>query len=313
MDLLDAFRSLVDRIPEVAFAPLLLALLLQLLRMAARSRAWRNVLAAAYPDETVRWRSIFGAYAAGVGVNTLVPARGGDVLKLYLAKRAIPSSSYATLTASLTVEVVFDSLAGSLFLGWALAIGALPGLDALSRLPSIDWLWVFHEPLVGAMIAGAALLVGFAVGIWAGRAGRQLWARLAQGVAVLRRPREYLRRVALWQAVDWALRLVAIGLVLDAFGLPVTPENVGLVQVTQSLSTLFPLTPAGIGTEQALLVYVLQGEGSIATILSFSVGLRVATGAVNVAVAALVLLVVLRTVRWRRAVGSEQIEQVETS
>jgi uncharacterized membrane protein YbhN (UPF0104 family) len=311
MEFLDAFRSLVDRLPAVAFGPLLLALLLHLIRMGARSRTWRNVLAAAYPEENVRWRSVFAAYAAGVGVNTIVPARGGDVLKLYLARRAIPSSSYPTLTASLTVETVFDSLAGSLFLAWALAMGALPGLHALSRLPSIDWLWVFQEPRVGAVIAGIALLVGFAVGIWAGRAGRELWARLAQGVSVLRRPREYLRHVALWQAVDWTLRLVAIALFLEAFGLPVTLENVGLVQVTQSLSTLLPLTPAGIGTEQALLVYMLQGEAGPATILSFSVGLRVASGALNVAVAGLVLLVVLRTVRWQRALDLDPIEQIE--
>ena len=309
--LVRAFESLLDRLPTVAWQPLALALVVQLVRMAARSRAWRNVLAAAYPQERVPWRSVFAAYAAGVGVNTLVPARGGDVLKLFLVHRAIPTSTYPTLTASLTVEAIFDLVAGSIFLGWALAIGALPGLDTLDRLPSIDWLWVFHEPRVGAAIAVAALVLGIAVGIWAGRAGRALWARLAQGVVILRRPDEYLRRVVLWQAVDWTLRFVAIGLFLEAFGLPVTVENAGLVQVSQSLSTLLPLTPAGIGTEQALLVYVLQGEGSSGAILSFSVGMRFAVAALNVAVATAVLLLVLRTVRWRRVLA-EQPDAPET-
>ena len=45
--------------------PLTLGLVVQVVRLAARSRAWRNVLAAAYPDEVVRWRSVFAAYAAG--------------------------------------------------------------------------------------------------------------------------------------------------------------------------------------------------------------------------------------------------------
>jgi uncharacterized membrane protein YbhN (UPF0104 family) len=76
--------------------------------------------------------------------------------------------------------------------------------------------------------------------------------------------------------------------------------------VTQSLSTLLPLTPGGIGTEQGLLVYVLRGHGSSAAILSFSVGMRVATAVVNVALAALVVLVVLRTMRWRRALADAQ-------
>ena len=246
---------------------------------------------------------MFAAYAAGVGVNTLVPARGGDLLRLYLAPRAIPESTYPTLVASLSVETIFDSLVGATLLSWALATGTFPGVDALSRLPSIDWLWVFHEPMVGAVLAGIALVLGFVLGIWAARAGRLLWARLAQGVAIVRRPRDYVRRVVLWQAVDWSLRLVTVGLFLAAFGLPVTAENVGLIQVSQSLSTLLPLTPAGIGTEQALLVYVLQGEGSTGTILSFSVGMRVAIAAVNVALAAAVLMIVLRTVRWRRALA----------
>ena len=302
--LVRAFESLLDELPAVSWLPLALALVLHLGRTGARSRAWRNVLAAAYPDEDVRWVPIFAAYAAGVGANTLVPARGGDVLRLYLARRAIPGSTYPTLVASLSVETVFDSLMGSLLLAWAVAIGALPGVDALSRLPSIDWLWVFHEPMVGVVLAGTALAVGFVLGIWAGRAGRSLWARLAQGVAILRTPRDYVRRVVLWQAVDWTLRLATVGLFLAAFGLPVTAENVGLVQVSQSLSTLLPLTPAGIGTEQGLLVYVLQGEGSTGAILSFSVGMRMAVAAVNVAVAAAVLLVVLRTVRWQRVLAN---------
>lgn len=168
----------------------------------------------------------------------------------------------------------------------------------------MDWLWVFHEPLVGAVLAGLALLLGFLLGIWAGRAGRSLWAKLAQGVAILRRPGEYVRRVVVWQAVDWALRLLTVGLFLASFGLPVTAENVGLVQVSQSLSTLLPLTPAGIGTEQALLVYVLQGEGATRTILSFSVGMRAAIAVTNIALATAVLLIVLRTVRWRRALAN---------
>ena len=43
--------------------------------MACTSRAWRNVLAAAYPEERVPWRAIYPAYLAGVGINAIIPAR----------------------------------------------------------------------------------------------------------------------------------------------------------------------------------------------------------------------------------------------
>jgi len=300
-----AFESLVDRLPAVGWTALALALAIHVARLIVRSRAWRNVIAAAYPAGDVRWRSVFGGYVAGVGVNALVPARGGDLLKLYLVRRSVPGSSYPTLAATLVVETIVDFFVALLFVSWALAVGKLPGRDAIARLPSIDWLWVFHEPRIGAILAALALVLGFALGIWAGREGRSLRARLAQGVAILHQPGRYVRSVVLWQLADWTLRLAAIAFFLEAFGLPVTGENVALVQTTHSLSTLLPLTPSGIGTEQALLVYVLSGEASASAILSFSVGMRLALAAVNVALAALVLVVVLRTLRWRRVVAED--------
>lgn len=59
------------------------------LKTGARTRAQRNILAAAYPDATIPWRDLFGAYLSGAGVNALLPARGGDVLRFYLLKRRI--------------------------------------------------------------------------------------------------------------------------------------------------------------------------------------------------------------------------------
>src|SRR5258708_30950978 len=73
------------------------------------SRAWRNVIAAAYPGERVRWRSIYGAYISGVGVNAILPARSGDVLRLYLTRRAVPAATYTTLAAPYAVMSIFDS------------------------------------------------------------------------------------------------------------------------------------------------------------------------------------------------------------
>ena len=56
------------------------------------SRAWRNTIAASYPDEPVPWIRIYAAYLAGVGVNAIMPFRGGDVVKLFLAHRACPAA-----------------------------------------------------------------------------------------------------------------------------------------------------------------------------------------------------------------------------
>jgi hypothetical protein len=51
---------------------------------------------------------------------------------------------------------------------------------------------------------------------------------------------------------------------------------------------------------------VLRGEAATSAILSFSVGMRITLMCVNVALAALVILIVLRTVRWRQVAEDDQ-------
>ena len=55
-----------------------------------RSRAFYNVLRAAYPTERIEFKRIWGAYIAAYGFNNVVPARGGDVIKLFLVKTSVP-------------------------------------------------------------------------------------------------------------------------------------------------------------------------------------------------------------------------------
>ena len=71
---------------------------------------------------------MLGAYLAGVGVNAIIPARGGDVLKLYLVHHRVEGTTYPTLGATLIVETLFDLVVAAGILAWALTIGVLPGL-----------------------------------------------------------------------------------------------------------------------------------------------------------------------------------------
>jgi len=68
-----------------------------------------------------------------------------------------------------------------------------------------------------------------------------------------------------------------------------------------------PLTPAGIGTDQALIVYVLAGQASRSALLSLSVGMKAILSALNVTLGALALAVMLRTLHWRRAVEDDPV------
>jgi len=303
--LLDALDSFFGHLAAVAWGSAALAVLCHLAKIAARTRAWRNTLAAAYPDAAVPWRATAGAYAAAIGVNAILPARGGDILGLVVLRRRIEGSRYPTLAASALVLAIFDVFVAASILVWAFTRGALPGLDVIPRLPSIDWLWLFQHPRLAALVVGVLLVGAFVGGVWAGGHIEAFWNRVRQGFAVLGSPGRYLGTVVVWQVFEWTLRLLTVFFFLRAFHLPATAANAFLVQVAQSLSAVLPLTPAGIGTEQALLTYVLSGEASTTALLSFSVGMRLVLIGVNVVVGFTAIALMLRTLDWRSAVAHE--------
>ena len=67
---------------------------------------------------------------------------------------------------------------------------------------------------------------------------------------------------------------------------------------------MVPISPGGIGTEQAFLLYVLRGEAPRTALLAFSVGMKITLTAVNVAVGFAAILLTLGTLRFRRATAA---------
>jgi uncharacterized membrane protein YbhN (UPF0104 family) len=303
--LCNAIEAFFENFAEISWVPLAIAVICHLGRIAARSRAWRNVIAAAYPDSEVQWRQVFGAYAAGIGANALLPGRGGDLLRLYIVKHRVEGATYPTLASTLLADGIFDVLAASTLILWALSSGILPGSDVLPVLPGSDWLWVFQNPTQSLVIAGFFLAIGLVlIGLYYPRI-TEFWKGVRQGLTILRTPRRYLRQVALWDAVDWLLRLTAIFFFLRAFELPATAFNALVYQVASSLGTALPLTPGGIGTEQALLVYLFSDVSTASKILSFSVGVKLVTVAVNVTLGTIAVALMLGSVRWRHRVEAD--------
>jgi uncharacterized membrane protein YbhN (UPF0104 family) len=287
---------------------LAIGILCHLAKLLAVSRAWRNIVQAAYPDRRVRWRQMFGSYVAGTGVNAIIPARGGDVVRLYLTKHRIEGSTYTTLVSTSLLQTLFDVVVASCFILWAVTQHVLPGVDVLRSpsLPALDYGWAFRHPTAGLILFGLLLLFGTALVAWIAERVEEFKAKVAQGFAAFRDRSYYLRRVVLWQLVDWSLRLATVFFFLRAFGVPATLHNVLLVQVSQSLATIFPVSPAGIGTEQALLLYIFRNVTSRSMALSFSVGMRVTLIVVNAVVGFAAILLMTGTLRVRRAAEADR-------
>jgi uncharacterized membrane protein YbhN (UPF0104 family) len=133
-----------------------------------------------------------------------------------------------------------------------------------------------------------------------------------QGFAILRTPWRYLRAVVSWQALSWVLRIASFYYFLRAFRITASIHNALLTQVVQSLSTLFPITPGGAGTEQGLLVYVFRGHEAATPLLSYSVGMKIALTVFNVVLGFSVLLLMVRTLSPRRALAQAEPDEPGT-
>jgi uncharacterized membrane protein YbhN (UPF0104 family) len=286
------------RLADIGWLAMAIALGFYLAHLLARTRAWQNVLRAAYPEKRVGYWKITGAYLAGAGLNSFIPARVGDAVKIFLAKRSIRGSSYPAITSSFFVQSVFDTTAGILVFIYALTQGLLPAPPELPDLPAFDIsFWAQHPRFLVFVLTVLAIITVVAFAVLARRA-EQFWDRVKQGVVVLTDWRLYLRTVASWQGVGWLMRFLSFFFFLEAFHIGGSFQNVMLVLSVQAVSTLLPLTPGGAGAQQALLVATLVGPGPVA-VLTYSVGQQIAIAAWTAVLGFLAIALVFRTTDWR--------------
>ena len=299
----DAARVFLNHLADVKLWPLAIALILHTANLLLRTFAWYAILRAAYPGTKYRYRSCAGAYLAGVGVNAIAPARGGDLVKIFLTRQRMENSTTPTIVASLLVETLTDIVLGAALLGYALTQHVLPRVPELPSIPAFEWSWAVSNPTLTAIIATFILLAGILILRRAKAAGKAFAARVRQGFTILRTPRRYVIAVVIPQLAGWACRVGAAAAFLEAFGIPGTLRNALLVMVVGSLTTLLPVTPGGVGTQQALIVVVLSGAASDAHLLSFSVGAQAAVIVANAVIGGVALVLMLRTLQLRSAIG----------
>jgi glycosyltransferase 2 family protein len=307
-----ALRVFFDHLASVSWAALGIALALHFAKVAVRTIAWRNILRAAYPQTPVPLAPVFGAYVAGVGVNSIVPGRGGDLVKLYLLRQKVPGTTYTTLASTLFTETLVDLVLATVIFIWALTQGVLPSLNVLPNLPSFDWGWLLRHGRLTATVVALLTVGALWFAWWASRHIEGFKQRVGAGFAILRDRRRYAREVASWQVLSWVFRLASLFFFLRAFHVRATVHNALLAQTVDSLATLLPFSPGGAGTKQGLLVYVLRGQASSSELLAFSVGTNVAITVFNVAVAAAAVFLMLRTLRLGEILGRAKAARSES-
>ncbi len=306
--LLDSAGKFFSQLANLSWVSLLIALALYSLYLLLRSRALFNAVRAAYPDEHVRWRDIWGAYMVGYAVNNVFPLGGGNIAQLFLVRLAIARSSYPTLAAAMSTGVIFDWFMGLLIMGFSFTQGVFPKPPNFSKLPAFDISFFASHmrfTLFFLTALGATFLVAFA--LLSARV-RAFWDRVRQGFTILRDRRRYRREMATWQFASWIARFGAYWALLDAFHIGGSVRNALLVLGVQVVASVFPFTPGGAGVQQALLLTIFAHNPNVA---SFSVGQQIATAAVGgvMGFAALVLIFRFKSFREVLARGREHRRQ----
>jgi uncharacterized protein (TIRG00374 family) len=290
-----AVGDFISSLADIQFGALLIALLAFGAYLSIRARAAFHILRAAYPDERIAFKRIWAAYIAAYGFNNVIPARGGDVIRLYLTKSSIPNSSYPAIAAATFVETVFDATMAVFILTFAFTQGVFPKPPDFSKLHAFDLAFFAGHPrftlfLITVLAVGG--LVGFAL---LSRRVRAFWARVRQGFTILRDRHRYFREVWLIQLGGWCFRFTAFWFLLEAFNIGGSVKNVLLVLGVNAVAAAVPFTPGGAGVQQAFLVKVFAGgTATSATVAAYSVGQQIAIGAFTLAVGFLLLATVFR-------------------
>jgi hypothetical protein len=232
-------HGLADSVSDAHVGWLVAAVALHVAGQLSRGFAWGGVLSAAWRDVSPRRACAW--YVCGAGLTGVLSARGGDAVRMGLAKRELPEATWPALAGTLAAEGSFELASGV-----ALALGALGvGVGGL-HVPSP---WV-----IGAVLAAAT-----AVALLAIRSPRlrRVTREVGRGMAALRKPRHFACRVLPWQVGGRLLRLASLGCFLYAFGLPAGPVVVIAATVVQGSGRWLPIPGAGTAAAAAALLATL--------------------------------------------------------
>ena len=226
-------KALVGSLHDVGPGPLLLAAGGALVLLALQSLRWWVVMR---PLLNLSYGQAYRAMMVGFFFNVLLPARGGDLLRVqYLGKRT--GISRAKLLGTEIVDFCSDKW------GW---VASFPILCLLGTPPS----WLFRALLAigGAVVGVGALLALMGSRLW--RSGKPSWlGNLRDGFAVNHWGR-LLVVETLIAPLPWLWETFVIAIAGHALGLDLTPMQAFAALTAFNVATAVP-SPGNAGSFEA--------------------------------------------------------------
>ena len=178
-------------------------------------------------------------YGVGSLLNTVVPFRAGDALRIGLFARVIPSEKRLLTTGSAFAAL---GAARAVVLGALVVAGYLAGAVPLWPL------------LIAVGLVAAAVVVAIV--------SRRSNAHILDAFRSLAKEPSGAARLVGWLAVSTAGRLVAATAVGAALGLPHPLAAAIVIIPALDVAGLIPLTPGNIGITSGAIAIALQAQGT---------------------------------------------------
>jgi glycosyltransferase 2 family protein len=243
--------EMVDSLRAADYVWVIPSTVLTIATMWLRGIRWRAIFER---PETVSNGESFAASSVGLMFNNLLPSRAGDVIRVFVLRRASGLSA-VEIGTTVVLERVFDVFVLALF-----------GLALWPWLPDRAWIDALGVLCAGIVAGCAAVVVLYRVARTRGRALLERWLRrlprvtperaerleraLAAGAAVLGSPRRLAICTALSAAV-WLVAGLAALVLFPAFDLDAGSLAPWLLLVANSFALVVPSSPGTVGVYEA--------------------------------------------------------------
>jgi uncharacterized membrane protein YbhN (UPF0104 family) len=251
------------RFPQAADGWLKLAGALAVYAVATVVRGWRWDVILRHARVGHRRADALALTVVGYMGNTVLPARGGELLRIFLLGERVPAPR-RTILGTIIAERLLDAAALAVVFA-ALTFGGVAGTPT-GEVPA-----VIAVALVGLSLVAGLVYLGLRI-----RGRFQAFADRVRPVAgalrLLLHP--YGAVLGVVSVGIWALEGMVLLLVGQALGLGITLPEAVFVAVLASLAGLVPAGPGYVGTYDAAMLYGLHaihvpGASAVAYVLLF--------------------------------------------
>jgi uncharacterized membrane protein YbhN (UPF0104 family) len=272
-DLASWFSQLWDVISSISAQYVIAAVVLVTIQTTFTAGSWYGILRTAYGNERVRLREIVACYATGVALNSFMPANLGTLVCLLMFVAVIEGATFSGILGGYAVQKIFFTVAGAFVYIYLFV--------TVSGVTNIELGWAREHPGWTIVIGiGLWILITAVLGVLRPKLAK-FWAQAKQGGQVVAHPRLYFTRVFTPALIGWLASLGVVGVMLGAYGIPVTFDTIMHVVGGNSIANVVSVTPGGVGVNQAVNVASLNHVTDATTATAYSVAQQLLTTAWN--------------------------------